>query len=49
MDPTPGPAGSAAETSAGKRQATPATKAEAGAVAEVPAADAVAEEVQPEP
>ena len=48
-EPTPGPARSAAETSAGERPSIPATEAEAGAAAEVPAADAAAKEAQPEP
>ena len=48
-EPTPGPARSAAETAAGEKPVTPATKAMTGAAAEVPAADAVAEEAQPEP
>ena len=37
------------ETSAGEQPATPETKAAVGAAAEVPAVEAAAKEVQPEP
>ena len=49
MEPTPGPARSAVETTGGERPATPVTEAAVGAVAKVSAAEAAAKEAQREP